>query len=91
MYLHQQGFKKGTTNYNLYIKDKDNSFLVIVVYVYNIIFGNNDEQMSQRFATTMQQEFEMSLLRDCHSFLVYRFISQKEEFLVLKVNTSKKF
>eukprot|EP00253_Pinus_taeda_P033194 PITA_33194 len=36
--------------------------LIIVVCVDDIIFGSNEESMSQNFASVMQQEFEMSLL-----------------------------
>eukprot|EP00253_Pinus_taeda_P020162 PITA_20162 len=61
-YLHQQGFKKVTANSNLYIQiDKDN-FTIIEVYVDDIIFGSNDDRLSNNFATNMQSEFQMSLL-----------------------------
>ena len=37
-YLKDEGFKRGTTNRNLYIKTKDNNFLLILVYLDDIIF-----------------------------------------------------
>ena len=40
-YLHQQGFKKGTTDNKLYIKNEGNDLLIIIVYVDDIIFGSN--------------------------------------------------
>ena len=43
--------------------------LTIVVYVDDIIFGSNEESMSQNFALVMQQEFEMSLLGELTYFL----------------------
>jgi hypothetical protein len=61
-YLHQQGFKNGVVDRNLYIKAKGNDLLIIVVYVDDIIFCSNNELMSKKFATTMQQEFDMSML-----------------------------
>eukprot|EP00253_Pinus_taeda_P007766 PITA_07766 len=61
-YLHQQRFKKGTANINLYVQiDKDN-LTNIEVYVDDISFGSNDDRLSKKFATNMQSEFEMSLL-----------------------------
>ena len=43
--------------------------LIIIVYVDDIIFGSNEESMSQNFASVMQQEFEMSLLGELTYFL----------------------
>eukprot|EP00253_Pinus_taeda_P036015 PITA_36015 len=60
--LHQQGFSKGSVDNNLYTKIDTDKLLIIVVYVDDIIFGGNEESMSQNFALVMQQEFEMSLL-----------------------------
>jgi hypothetical protein len=68
-YLHQQGFKKGMTDRNLYIKAEGNDLLIIVVYVDDIIFGSNIELMSKKFAVAMQQEFEMSMLGELSFFL----------------------
>eukprot|EP00253_Pinus_taeda_P024454 PITA_24454 len=61
-YLHQQGFLKGSADNNLYIKIDNDKLLILVVYVDDIIFGSNEEVMSQNFALVMQKEFEMSLL-----------------------------
>jgi len=68
-YLHQQGFSKGSANSNLYIKIENNKLLILVVYVDDIIFGSNEEAMSQNFALVMQKEFEMSLLGELKYFL----------------------
>jgi hypothetical protein len=54
-YLQQQGFKRGTTDSNLYIKIDNAEMLIIVVYVDDIIFGSNDDRMSQKFAEEMQK------------------------------------
>eukprot|EP00253_Pinus_taeda_P020136 PITA_20136 len=61
-YLHKQGFVKGSIDSNLYVKIDNNKLLIHVVYVDDIIFGSNEEDMSQNFALVMQKEFEMSLL-----------------------------
>jgi hypothetical protein len=49
-YIQQQGFKRGVANNNLYFKRDNENMLIIVIYVDNIIFGNNDDRMSQTFA-----------------------------------------
>ena len=52
-YLHQQGFSKGSADDNLYTKTKNDKLLILVVYVDDIIFGSNEESMSQKFAYVM--------------------------------------
>eukprot|EP00253_Pinus_taeda_P027964 PITA_27964 len=76
-YLHQQGFSKGSADSNLYIKVENDKLLILVVYVDDIIFGSNEEEMSQSFALVMQKEFEMSLLGELTYFLGLQ-IQQKE-------------
>eukprot|EP00253_Pinus_taeda_P007529 PITA_07529 len=48
----------------------------------DIIFGSNEEEMSQSFALVMQKEFEMSLLEELTYFLGLQ-IQQKEEGIFL--------
>lgn len=47
----------------------DGNLLIIFVYVYEIIFGSNEDSMSQSFSLVMQQEFETSLLGELTYFL----------------------
>eukprot|EP00253_Pinus_taeda_P008235 PITA_08235 len=68
-YLHQQGFSKGSADRNLYIKIENDKLLILVLYVDDIIFGSNEEAMSQSFALVMQKEFEMSLFGELTYFL----------------------
>jgi hypothetical protein len=68
-YLQQSGFKKGSADNNLYIKVSQGNILLIEVYVDNIIFGCDDDKLSQKFAKDMQNKFEMSLLGELSFFL----------------------
>jgi hypothetical protein len=68
-YLQQQGFKRRAANNNIYIKKYNENMLIIVVYVHDIIFGSNDDRMSQKFAEEMQKEFEMSMVGEFPFFL----------------------
>jgi hypothetical protein len=52
-YLQQEGFIKGSIDINLYIKVTQDSILLIEVYVDYIIFGSNDDRLSQQFAKDM--------------------------------------
>jgi hypothetical protein len=58
-YLQQEGFRKGSANNNLYIKVIQVNILLVEVYVDDIIFGSDDDKLSQKFAKDMQNEFEM--------------------------------
>lgn len=77
-YLHQQGFSKGSADSNLYTKMDTHKLLIIVVYVDDIIFGSSEESMSQKFASVMQQEFEMFLLGELTYFLGLQFQQNKD-------------
>ena len=46
-YLQQQGFKRGSVDSNLYIKVDKGSMIIIEVYVDDIIFGSDDDKLSQ--------------------------------------------
>jgi hypothetical protein len=68
-YLQQVGFRKGSVDNNLYIKVIQGNILLIEVYVDDIIFGSDDDRLSQKFAKDMQNEFEMSLLGELSFFM----------------------
>eukprot|EP00253_Pinus_taeda_P003508 PITA_03508 len=68
-YLHQQVFSKGSVDSNIYLKIANDKLLILVVYVDDIIFGSNEEAMSQSFALVMQKEFKMSMLGELTYFL----------------------
>jgi hypothetical protein len=68
-YLQQAGFRKGSADNNLYIKVSQGNILLIEVYVDDIIFGSDDDRLSQKCAKDMQNEFEMSLLGELSFFL----------------------
>ena len=46
-YLQQQGFRKGNADSTLYIKVEQDSMTIVEVYVDDIIFGSDDDRLSQ--------------------------------------------
>jgi hypothetical protein len=56
--------------------------LNILVYVDDIIFGSNDNRMSQKFAEEMQKEFEMFILGEM-SFFLGLHISQSNKSIFI--------
>ena len=89
-YLHQQGFKKGSTDNNLYVKFDQDKLTIIEVYVDDIIFGSNDDRLSKKISTKMKSEFEMSLLGELTYFLGLIYLSRIKEYLYIKPITSRK-
>ena len=68
-YLKQQGYKRGDTDSNLYIKIKDKHMIIVVVYVDDTIVGSNLQILSVNFASEMNKEFEVSMLGELKFFL----------------------
>ena len=68
-YLHQQGFKKGSADSNLYVKVDQDNLTIIAVYVDDIISGSSDDRLSKDFATKMQSGFEMTMIGELTYFL----------------------
>jgi hypothetical protein len=68
-FLQNKGFKKGIVDSNMYIKFEGDDFLVVLVYVDDIIFGCTNDPSVQWFTNSMQIEFEMSLIGELSYFL----------------------
>jgi hypothetical protein len=67
-YLQQQGFKREIADNNLYTKIKGEDQSIILVYMDDIIFGGNKDDMC-KFSKEMKKEFEMSLIGELSFFL----------------------
>jgi hypothetical protein len=90
MYLQQQGFIRGNADNNLYIKVDQGNMIIIEVYVDDIIFGSDDDILSQKFSKDMHNEFEMSLLGELNFFLGLQISQLDEGFSFPKPSTSRK-
>jgi hypothetical protein len=77
-YLQDKGFKRGTIDNNLYIKTKGNDFLIVLVYVDDIIFRSNNASLVQWFSSAMQSEFEMSMIGELSFFLSLQITHRSE-------------
>ena len=68
-YLQKQGFKRGGVDINLYVKAHENELLIVVVYVDDIMFGSNRDELAKGFAEEMKSEFEMSMIGELIFYL----------------------
>jgi hypothetical protein len=67
--MQKQGYKRGTTENNLYIKIEDQNMIFVVVYIDDITFGSNLAILRRNFSTRIQEEIEMAMLRALSFFL----------------------
>jgi hypothetical protein len=81
-YLQDKEFKRGTVDNTLYIKTEGNELLIMLVYVDDIIFRCNNDSLVQWFASTMEYDFEMSMIGELSFFLGLQ-ITQKSEGIFL--------
>lgn len=68
-YIQQQNFKKGVAGNNLYMKMDEDILLITLVYVDDLFFASNNDEMSHEFAQNMSKEFEMSMIGELSYFL----------------------
>ena len=53
----------------MYIKANDSELLIVVVYVDDIMFGSNKDELAKGFAEEMKSEFEMSMIGELTFYL----------------------
>ena len=76
-FLLEKGFQRGKVDTTLFIKHKNNSILLVQIYVDDIIFGATDESLCKEFASNMQEEFEMSMMGELTFFLGFQIKQTK--------------
>eukprot|EP00253_Pinus_taeda_P006096 PITA_06096 len=59
-YLLDNEFDKCEGEPTVYIKEKDGKILIVVLYVDDVIFTGNDDQLIKNFKLVMKEEFEMT-------------------------------
>ena len=71
-FLLKNGFEQGKVDTTLFCKNYDSQFLLVQVYVDNIIFGATNEILYEDFSKLMQTGFEMSMMGELEFFLGLR-------------------
>ena len=77
-YLASQGYRRGTIDKTLFLKEQKGELLIVQVYVDDIIFGSTNRDLVESFKETMSKRFNMSLIGELKFFLGLQ-INQKEE------------
>ncbi|KAM1689141.1 hypothetical protein EV2_037740 [Malus domestica] len=68
-YFNRSGFEKSQSEATLYTKFSDAGVLIVSLYVDDIIYTGNSDEMIQEFKKDMMKQYEMSDLGLLHHFL----------------------
>ena len=68
-FLLEKGFSQGKVDTTLFIKKSNHDFLIVQIYVDDIIFGATNHCLCEEFSKLMQGEFEMSMMGELKFFL----------------------
>ena len=78
IFLITNGFMRGKVDTTLFRKDLDKDFIIVQIYVDDIIFGAINESLCKDFSDLMQSEFEMSMMGELKFFMGLQVTQEKE-------------
>nr|GFB79225.1 putative ribonuclease H-like domain-containing protein [Tanacetum cinerariifolium] len=81
-YLLKNGFQNGTIDQTLFIRRQRKDFILVQVYVDDIIFGSLNPQLCREFEALMHEKFQMSAMGELNFFLGLQVL-QKEDGIFL--------
>jgi hypothetical protein len=81
-HLLKNGFERGQIDSTLFTKWKGEDFLIVQVYVDDIIFGSSNEEMCKEFDKVMRGSFEMSAMGELNFFLGLQVDQKKDGFFI---------
>ena len=68
-FLLENEFTRGSVDITLFIKRDNKNFLIIQIYIDDIIFRAINKNLCEEFAKLIQDEFEMSMMGELNFFL----------------------
>nr|GFC10550.1 putative ribonuclease H-like domain-containing protein [Tanacetum cinerariifolium] len=81
-YLLSNGFQRGTIDQTLFIRRQRGDFILVQVYVDDIIFGSSNLQLCREFEALIHEKFQMSAMGELNFFLGLHVL-QKEDGIFL--------
>nr|GEZ61299.1 putative ribonuclease H-like domain-containing protein [Tanacetum cinerariifolium] len=81
-YLLNNGFQRGTIDQTLFIRRQRGDFILVQVYMDDIIFGSSNPQLCREFEALMHEKFQMSAMGELNFFLGLQVL-QKEDGIFL--------
>ncbi|GJT08936.1 putative ribonuclease H-like domain-containing protein [Tanacetum coccineum] len=83
-YLLENSFKRGIIDQTLFIKKNKGEFLLVQVYVDDIIFGSSNEKLCREFEALMHEKFKMSDMGELTFFLGLQVLQRKDGIFLLQ-------
>nr|GFC44363.1 putative ribonuclease H-like domain-containing protein [Tanacetum cinerariifolium] len=80
--LVEELFPRGTIDQTLFIRRQREDFILVQVYVDDIIFGSSNPQLCREFEALMHEKFQMSVMGELNFFLGLQVL-QKEDGIFL--------
>nr|GFD37068.1 putative ribonuclease H-like domain-containing protein [Tanacetum cinerariifolium] len=77
-YLLANGFQRGTVDQTLFIIKHRGDFLLVQVYVDDIIFGLSNPQLCREFEALMHKKFQMGAMGELNFFLGLQVLQKKD-------------
>ena len=81
-FLLKNGFKREKVDTTLFIIHEKDDFLIVQIYVDDIIFSATNQNMCKSFSELMQREFEMNMMGELKYFLGLQIKQQKDGILI---------
>nr|GEX15037.1 putative ribonuclease H-like domain-containing protein [Tanacetum cinerariifolium] len=81
-YLLTNGFQRGMIDQTLFIRRHRGDFLLVQVYVDDIIFGSSNPLLCREFEALMHEKFQMSAMGELNFFMGLQ-VTQKEDDIFL--------
>nr|GEY55378.1 retrovirus-related Pol polyprotein from transposon TNT 1-94 [Tanacetum cinerariifolium] len=77
-YVLKNGFRRGKIDYTLFIRRQREDFILVQVYVDDIIFGSSNTQLCREFKALMHEKFQMSAMGKLNFFLGLQVLQKKD-------------
>nr|GEY19280.1 putative ribonuclease H-like domain-containing protein [Tanacetum cinerariifolium] len=77
-YFLDNGFQRGTIDQTLFIRKYRGDYLLVQVYVDDIIFGSSNPQLCREFEALMHEKFQMSAMGELTFFLGLQVLQKKD-------------
>nr|KYP49721.1 Retrovirus-related Pol polyprotein from transposon TNT 1-94 [Cajanus cajan] len=88
-FLTSNNFIRGNIHSTLFRKEIKDDFIIVKIYVDDIIFGATNDSLCQKFSKLMQDEFEMSMMGELKSFLGLQIVQSNEGIKIHQMKYTK--
>jgi hypothetical protein len=89
MFLLEHGYVMGSVDKTIFTLKHGTDFLLVQIYVDDIIFGGSSHMLVSRFQKMMENEFQMSMMKELTFFLGIQVKQMKEGTFVHQAKYTK--